>query len=68
MTIEKIQLGLDIATAVSVIGAAVGLIFNMNSENKKEARINHNQLKIEQTIKVVDELLKLQNATKIYIS
>lgn len=61
MNIQNIQLGLDIATAVSVIGAAIGVIFNMKSENKNDIKLRHSQLKVEQTIKVVDELLKLLN-------
>lgn len=58
--LEGIELGLDLATAVSVIGASSAFIWNLRKENSEKAKDLQTKLRIEQTIKVVNDLLEIQ--------
>lgn len=56
---DNVQHALDYGTAVSVIGASFAFIWNLQKENREKAKELHRKLRIEQTIKVVNELLTL---------
>jgi hypothetical protein len=59
MEIQNLQLGFDIATAISVVGAAYAYIKNINKENDVNREAMLLKLRIEQTVHVVKDLLKI---------
>lgn len=57
MDASRIQIGLDIGTALSVIGASYAFIYNNIRENRRDRKLRSDQFKIER----ISEVIKFLN-------
>ena len=60
MLFDNLSIGLDIATALSVIAAAIAFLWNSVLSNRKERNQRRKEIIKEQVFRVVDKLIDEQ--------